>query len=80
MLQERLHPAGRELAPRPSRFELHGKPQYIECCAPLDRPGWVANFGDKGRGFYVYVYLGGPKTRGEVLSILRSLRVRPRDL
>jgi hypothetical protein len=78
MLQERLHPAGRELAPRPRRFELHGNPQYIECCTPLDRAGWVSNFGDKGRGFYVYVYLGRPGTRAQALAILDSLRVQPR--
>ena len=26
------------------------------------RPGWFFNFRDQGRGFYVYVYLGQPRT------------------
>jgi hypothetical protein len=79
MLQERLHPASGEFSPRPSRFELNGSPQHIECCAPFRRVGWVSNFGDSGRGFYVYVYLGQPGTRAQVLAILDSLRVQPRS-
>ena len=78
MVQERLHPVVGEFSPRPSRFDLHGRPQHIECCAPLRRVGWLSNFRDNGRGFYVYVYLGQPGTRARALAILDSLRVQPR--
>jgi hypothetical protein len=32
-------------------------------------------FGESGRGFYVYVYLGRRGTRAEALAILDGLRV-----
>jgi hypothetical protein len=78
MLQERRHPRAREFSARPHRFALRGTPQPIACCAPTGRPGWFFNFRDGGRGFYVYMYLGAPGTRAEVLAILDSLRVRVR--
>jgi hypothetical protein len=63
---------------RPRRFELHGQPEPIGCCAPDERAGWFFSFRDRARGFYGYVYLGAPGTRDEVLAILDSLRVQPR--
>jgi hypothetical protein len=74
MLQERLG-GGQGFHSRPSRFQLNGKPYPMECCAPLGRPGWFFNFRDSGRGFYVYVYLGRPRTEADALAILDSLRV-----
>jgi hypothetical protein len=78
MLQERLHPALDEFRSRPSHFALPGRPHDIECCAPVARRGWSLRFADKGRGFYVYVYLGRAGMRAEALGILDSLRVEPR--
>jgi hypothetical protein len=75
MLQERLAGA-RGFPTRPRRFELHGRPQPMECCAPLARPGWFLRFGEGGRGFYAYVYLGDRSTRVEALAVLDSLRIR----
>jgi hypothetical protein len=69
----------RRLSLRPTRFALHGEPQWTACCAPLDRRGWFSAFRDHGRGFYVYVYLGKPGTRREALRALDSLRVRARS-
>lgn len=77
MLQERIHPSVGEFPERPSRFELEGTPEYMECCAPLARRGWMLHFADKGRGFYAYAYLGGRGTKARVLEILQSLRVDP---
>jgi hypothetical protein len=77
MLQEQ-RAGGHGFPARPSRFALVSKPQPMECCAPLGRPGWFLLLRDGGRGFYAYVYLGGPGTRADALSILNSLRVRPR--
>jgi hypothetical protein len=66
---------------RPRRFGLPGRPDWLACCPPANGKGWFIPFRDEGRGFYVYVYLGAPETRGEALRILNSLRVRPqRDL
>lgn len=80
MLQESLDPRRyiRRFSPRPPRFGLGGKPEPIACCAPTRRPGWFFNFRDRGRGFYVYVYVGRMGTRAEALAILDSTRVRPR--
>lgn len=80
ILQESLDPRRyiRRFSPRPSRFRLRGEPQPIECCAPTRRPGWFFDFRDRGRGFYVYVYVGRAGTRTEALAILDSLRVEPR--
>jgi hypothetical protein len=75
MLQERLHPVADEFAARPSRFELNARPEYMECCAPLARRGWMLRFEDNGRGFYAYVYLGGRGTRSQALAILDTLHV-----
>jgi hypothetical protein len=75
MLQERLHAVAGEFPARPSRFELSGSPEYLECCAPLARRGWVLRFEDNGRGFYAYVYLGASGTRAQALAILDSLRI-----
>jgi hypothetical protein len=75
MLQERQHAAAGEFPARPSTFELRGSPEYMECCAPLERRGWMLRFADNGRGFYAYVYLGGSGTRARALAILDSLRV-----
>ena len=81
-LMETLDPRRyvRRLSARPRRFALHGEPQWVACCAPLDRRGWFFDFRDRGRGFYVYVYLGRAETRGGALAILDSLRVRPRPM
>jgi hypothetical protein len=68
----------RRLSARPRRFALQGEPQWTACCAPLDRRGWFFGFRDRGRGFYVYLYLGRAETRRDALAILDSLRVRPR--
>jgi hypothetical protein len=81
MLQESLDPRRyiRRFAPRPRRFELRGRPQFIACCAPANRGrGWFLNFRDGGRGFYAYVYLGQEGMRDEALALLDSLRVEPR--
>jgi hypothetical protein len=75
MVQERLHPAVADFPRRPRHFALRGRPQYMECCAPLARRGWLIRFGEKRRGFYVYVYLGRSGTRQDVLSLLDNLRV-----
>lgn len=64
--------------PRPRRFALRGTPQPIACCAPSERDGWFFNFRDRGRGFYVYVYLGAPETRAQALAVLDTLQVAPR--
>jgi hypothetical protein len=77
MLQERIHPIADGFPARPLRFELKGAPEYMECCAPLTRRGWMLRFTDNRRGFYAYVYLGGRGTRAQVLEILQSLRVAP---
>jgi hypothetical protein len=77
MLQERIHAVTGDFPARPSRFKLQGAPEYMECCAPLARRGWMLRFADNGRGFYAYVYLGGRGTRSQVLEILQSLRVAP---
>lgn len=65
---------------RPARFALPGAPDWIGCCVPDERKdkGWMLAFRDGGRGFYAYVFLGSAGTRGEALSILDGLRVRPR--
>jgi hypothetical protein len=75
MLQERLRPVAGEFPARSSTFALHGRPAYMECCAPLTRRGWMLRFEDNGRGFYAYVYLGRARTRSEALVVLDSLRV-----
>jgi hypothetical protein len=79
-LMETLDPRRyvRRYSPRPRRFALRGEPQWIACCAPLDRKGWFFDFRDNGRGFYAYVYLGQPGTKGEALGALDSLHIRPR--
>jgi hypothetical protein len=63
--------------PRPERFSLPGRADWIPCCAPRSGKGWMLPFRDAGRAFYVYVYLGAPGTRAEALPTLDSLRVRP---
>ncbi len=82
MLQESLDSRRyiRRFSPRPRRFELGGKPEAIACCAPTRRPGWFFNFRDRGRGFYVYVYVGQIGTRAEALAMLDRLQVQPRRL
>ena len=75
MVQERLHAAPGDFPPRPARFELPGSPRPMECCAPLTRAGWFLRFGESGRGFYAYVYLGRQGTRAEALEILDDFRV-----
>ena len=64
---------------RPQRFALRGAPQWIACCAPLNRQGWFLAFRAHGRGFYVFVYLGQPETRRQALGVLDTLRVGPRS-
>lgn len=63
---------------RPRRFALRGAPQWIACCSPSRRKGWLVQFRDAGRSFYAYVYVGRAGTRAEALGILDSLRVRSR--
>jgi hypothetical protein len=65
--------------PRPKRFALRGKPQFLACCPPAEGKGWFIPFRTAGRGFYAYVYLGAPKTRAHALLVLDSLRVRGVD-
>ena len=79
-LMETLDPRRyvRRYLPRPRRFALRGEPQWIACCAPLNRRGWFFDFRDHGRGFYVYAYLGQAGTRGEALAALDSIHIRPR--
>lgn len=81
MLQESLDPRRliRRFDRRPRHFTLAGPPSPIACCVATRRAGWFLDFQDRGRGFYVYVYLGAPGTRTAALSILDSLRVEPRD-
>ena len=78
-VQERLGVDRLQLYPsRPRTFTLRGAPQWIACCAPAERKGWLIQFRDGGRGFYAYVYVGERGTRAQVLRILNSLRVAPR--
>ena len=67
-IQERLDPIAAELGQRPLHFAVSGRPQPIECCS-LDRPGWVIQFGDHGRGFYAFLYPGS----GSPHVLLRAL-------
>ena len=67
-IQERLDPIRAELVQRPAHFAVSGRPRAIECCS-LDRPGWVIQFGDHGRGFYAFLYPG----RGSAHALLRVL-------
>jgi hypothetical protein len=78
MVQERIG-SDDGLPARPARFELRGAPRPMECCAPLDRAGWSVRFRDAGRGFYGFVYVGGPGTRAEALRILDGLRIALRS-
>lgn len=80
MLQESLPPLRRldGFSPRPRRFVLRGEPQPLACCAPTGRAGWFFDFRERGRAFYVYVYLGKPGTQAEALALLDSVQVRPR--
>jgi hypothetical protein len=75
---ERLGDDLRGFPPRPRRFSLTGAPEWVACCPPAEGKGWFLTFGDGGRGFHAYVYLGRPGTRAEVLRALDSLSVRPR--
>jgi len=68
MIQERLDPIRAELVQRPLRFAVSGRPRPLECCS-LDRPGWVIQFGDHGRGFYAFLYPG----RGSPQALLQAL-------
>jgi hypothetical protein len=68
MIQERLHPIRAELGQRPVHFAVSGRARPLECCS-LDRPGWVIQFGDHGRGFYAFLYPG----RGSAQPLLRAL-------
>jgi hypothetical protein len=79
MVQEGLKPDFRapRFEPRPAHFTLRGTPSPLECCAPATRAGWLLNFRDHGRGFYVYVYPGRPGWRAQTLRTLNSLRVEP---
>ena len=80
MLQEFLGLSDAELRRfprRPERFRLRGAPTRHLCCTPTSRPGWVLEFQDGGRAFYVYVYLGWRRTKREALAILDSLRISP---
>ena len=63
---------------RPARFGLTGKANYLACCPPEEGKGWFIPFGDGGRGFYAYVYVGAPETRAEALRVLDSLAVSSR--
>lgn len=80
-LMETLDPRRyvRRFPARPQRFALRGTPQWIPCCAPLNRQGWFLAFRNHGRGFYAFVYLGQPGTRRQALGVLDTLRVGPRS-
>jgi hypothetical protein len=63
---------------RPERFRLRGSPQWLVCCEPLHKRGWMLDFRDGGRAFYAYVYGSTRAARAQAVAILDSLRVRPR--
>jgi hypothetical protein len=63
---------------RPERFRLRGDPQWLVCCEPLHKRGWMLGFRDGGRAFYAYVYGSTQAVRAQAVAILDSLRVRPR--
>jgi hypothetical protein len=63
---------------RPEQFRLRGDPQWLVCCEPLHKRGWMLDFRDRGRAFYAYVYGSNRAARAQAVGILDSLRVRPR--
>lgn len=79
MLQESLgHAATEGMQPRPRRFAVGGAPHPLACCTPTRQPGWLLIFKDGRRGFYAYLYPGRKRKRSDLVSILNSLRVRPK--
>jgi hypothetical protein len=68
-VEERLSPVRAELSRRPAHFRVRRQPAPLECCA-LERPGWMVQFGDRGRAFYAYVY---PRSGAAAVTLLRSL-------
>ncbi len=78
-LEERDSDA-RSLPKRPDRFRLKGKASGMECCVPLNAPGWGLQFHSGSRGFYVYAFLGPqapPQARSQLTGVLDSLRIGP---
>jgi hypothetical protein len=63
---------------RPGQFRLRGEPQWLVCCEPLHKRGWLLDFRDGGRAFYAYVYGSSRAARAQAVAILDSLRVGPR--
>ena len=63
---------------RPEHFRLRGNPQWLVCCEPLHKRGWMLDFRDGGRAFYAYVYGSSRAVRAQAVAIVDSLRVRPR--
>lgn len=79
MLQERLgRRATTGMQPRPRWFAVRGASSPLECCTPTRQPGWLLVFKDGRRGFYAYLYPGRMHKRSDLVSILNSLRVRPK--
>jgi murein peptide amidase A len=81
LLEERADGSYDRLPPRPSRFELRGRPSPLACCEPFRDPGWTVDFKEGRRAFYGYAYLGrraGPQLRHELLGVLDRLRIVPR--
>jgi hypothetical protein len=73
-VEERLVPVGAERSARPQHFSVRGRPTPVECCSIQGRRGWVVQFGDHGRAFYVYLYPGRWAAR-TLLRLLDSFRV-----
>jgi len=74
MLQERLDPVRAELSQRPAHFRIRSDPTPMACCSIGNRRGWSLQFGDRGRGFYAFIYPGRRPVH-ELLALLDSLRV-----
>jgi hypothetical protein len=80
LLMESLDPSRyvKRFPRRPEHFRLRGDPQWLVCCEPLHKRGWMLDFRDGGRAFYAYIYGSTQAVRTQAVAILDSLRVRPR--
>lgn len=79
-VQESLLPlrALRAFPRRPERFLPQGQPEWIACCAPARRPGWLVRFRQSGRAFYAYVCGTTAQARRDAFTSLSSLLVERR--
>jgi hypothetical protein len=79
-LRESLPPlrALRAFPRRPARFLPEGRPEWIACCAPARRPGWLVRFRQNGRAFYAYVYGTTAQAKRDAFTALSSLLVERR--